>query len=211
MKYQSPIQSDLPSSSCSARVQSKLESRPSDSSDNIEQIPLAQLLSRVRPPAQTSIEPISFGNRVRLFAKGIPMFGLLVLGASLYWLMYIWDVKHLEKRTRHYRLKLRNTFMSYFRPDTVSSWEVWRRSECAHCGACCEILWRCPFLKENDEGVSSCSVHDKRPITCRTFPVDPWSVDMISEETRPCSYEFIHTTSSSANVDSSTSASISSL
>ncbi|TNE48843.1 MAG: YkgJ family cysteine cluster protein [Deltaproteobacteria bacterium] len=132
-------------------------------------------------------------ERFQLFMKGIPMMFALVIGATAYWMFYLWDFKNLERRTRHYKLKLFNTWMTYFRPVSVNQWEEWRQHECEHCGACCEILWRCPFLKTNEDGNSHCSVHSKRPLPCRTFPIDPRSVELISKHRKAeaaCSYRF---------------------
>lgn len=147
-------------------------------------------LSQVRDKEPVSIP---WQQRLILFLKGIPMFSGLLVMATAYWLFFLWDRKNLERRTRHYRLKLSNTWLTYFRPVKVAQWEEWRQSECAHCGACCEILWRCPFLKTEADGNSHCTIHIKRPLPCRTFPIDPHSVELISknrEVERTCSYRF---------------------
>lgn len=150
----------------------------------------AHQLSQAKNKAPVSI---AWSQRLVLFFKGIPMVLGLFLMATGYWLLFVWDIKNLERRTRHYRLKMFNTWTTYFRPGTVAQWEEWRQSECAHCGACCEILWRCPFLKTDEQGNSHCSVHSKRPLPCRTFPIDPHSVELISkfrDVERSCSYRF---------------------
>ena len=48
-----------------------------------------------------------------------------------------------------------------------------RQGECDRCGACCKILFACPFLVEDESGVSKCSVYDHRPPACRLFPMVP--------------------------------------
>jgi Fe-S-cluster containining protein len=47
-----------------------------------------------------------------------------------------------------------------------------RQGECNRCGACCKIVFKCPFLLE-DAGVFTCSVYDHRPPSCRLFPMLP--------------------------------------
>jgi hypothetical protein len=48
-----------------------------------------------------------------------------------------------------------------------------RQGECNRCGACCKILFTCPFLVEEKGGVFTCSVYDHRPPSCRLFPMVP--------------------------------------
>jgi Fe-S-cluster containining protein len=51
--------------------------------------------------------------------------------------------------------------------------ETARRGACDRCGACCKILFNCPFLAEDESGKFSCSVYDHRPPSCRLFPMVP--------------------------------------
>jgi len=48
-----------------------------------------------------------------------------------------------------------------------------RKGECNRCGACCKILFGCPFLVESENGLFTCSVYDHRPPSCRLFPMVP--------------------------------------
>ena len=48
-----------------------------------------------------------------------------------------------------------------------------RQGECTRCGACCKILFACPFLVEDERGMFTCSVYDRRPPSCRLFPMIP--------------------------------------
>jgi Fe-S-cluster containining protein len=48
-----------------------------------------------------------------------------------------------------------------------------RQGGCDRCGACCKILFACPFLVENEGGTFTCSVYDHRPPACRLFPMIP--------------------------------------
>lgn len=45
-----------------------------------------------------------------------------------------------------------------------------RRGECNRCGQCCKLPFPCPFLRFDDEGLSSCSVYHVRPPSCRKYP-----------------------------------------
>jgi hypothetical protein len=48
-----------------------------------------------------------------------------------------------------------------------------RRGDCNRCGACCKILFACPFLIEGKDGTFTCGVYDHRPASCRLFPMVP--------------------------------------
>ncbi len=45
-----------------------------------------------------------------------------------------------------------------------------RRGACNRCGACCRLPFPCPFLRVDDEGLSSCAVYHLRPASCRKYP-----------------------------------------
>ena len=45
-----------------------------------------------------------------------------------------------------------------------------RRGECNRCGACCKLPYPCPFLRFDDQGLSSCAVYHVRPPSCRKYP-----------------------------------------
>jgi hypothetical protein len=60
-----------------------------------------------------------------------------------------------------------------------------RQGECNRCGACCKILFKCPFLVE-DKGSFSCSVYDHRPPSCRLFPMVPADL----REVDRCAFSF---------------------
>ena len=55
-----------------------------------------------------------------------------------------------------------------------------RQGQCNRCGACCKILFRCPFLVE-DEGAFTCSVYDHRPPSCRLFPMVPTDLGEVEQ------------------------------
>jgi len=151
------------------------------------------------------------------YIKGAVSFGFLLITGPLFCLVMLWDVKGITRRFRHLPIKLRNTWYSYFDLDYVAKMEAQRKNECNHCGACCEILWRCPFLQDEgqtkpksffemvltpftptrtEKKPSRCSVHQTRPLPCRTFPIDPKTVEVIEKDRTPgkgCSYRFEET------------------
>lgn len=45
-----------------------------------------------------------------------------------------------------------------------------RSGECNHCGKCCRLPSKCPFLKLKSDGVSYCAVYFFRPPNCRKYP-----------------------------------------
>jgi hypothetical protein len=62
-----------------------------------------------------------------------------------------------------------------------------RQGECNRCGACCKILFRCPFLGSDAEGQYVCRIYDKRFAQCRLYPLH--AADLLELEDK-CSYTF---------------------
>jgi uncharacterized protein len=62
-----------------------------------------------------------------------------------------------------------------------------RKGECNRCGACCKILFQCPFLGTDAEGQYTCRIYDKRFAQCRLFPLRAQDLRELGEE---CSYTF---------------------
>jgi hypothetical protein len=56
-------------------------------------------------------------------------------------------------------------FATSFLPVAVN-----RRGACNRCGECCKLPYPCPFLRYDEEGLSSCSVYKLRPPSCRKYP-----------------------------------------
>jgi uncharacterized protein len=61
-----------------------------------------------------------------------------------------------------------------------------RQGECNRCGACCKILFRCPFLGTDAQGQYTCRIYEQRFAQCRMFPLR--SRDLL--EVEECSYTF---------------------
>ena len=45
-----------------------------------------------------------------------------------------------------------------------------RRGECLSCGACCKLPYRCPMLRDRDDGSTYCAIYPVRPPSCRKYP-----------------------------------------
>jgi uncharacterized protein len=62
-----------------------------------------------------------------------------------------------------------------------------RKGECNRCGACCKILFRCPFLGTDAAGQYVCRIYDYRFAQCRLFPLHARDLLELGEQ---CSYTF---------------------
>jgi hypothetical protein len=62
-----------------------------------------------------------------------------------------------------------------------------REGECNRCGACCKILFRCPFLGEDKDGQYTCRIYEQRFEQCKLFPLHPADLREVAE----CSYTFV--------------------
>lgn len=69
---------------------------------------------------------------------------------------------------------------------------VGRTGECGRCGLCCRILFNCPLLTTDADGLPSCSGYARRPGVCRGFPYDQRDVDDIAamDADATCTYQF---------------------
>lgn len=97
-------------------------------------------------------------------------------------------VEDARLRARQAQGKLRRFVSANFRKEEVIEALSLRRGECNRCGACCELLFKCPFLKKQDDGTSLCGIYEDRPNQCRLFPITRRDL----EEVRGvCSFYFI--------------------
>jgi putative zinc- or iron-chelating protein len=97
-------------------------------------------------------------------------------------------VEDARFRARQAHGKLRRFVSANFRKQEVIESLSLRRGECNRCGACCEILFKCPFLKKHDDATTTCGIYEDRPNQCRLFPIEKRDL----EEVRgTCSFYFI--------------------
>lgn len=91
-------------------------------------------------------------------------------------------------RARQAQGKIRRFVNTNFRKQSTVEALALRRGDCNRCGACCELLFKCPFLKKNPDGTSLCGIYESRPNSCRLFPIEQRD---ILEVRGTCSYYFI--------------------
>jgi hypothetical protein len=97
-------------------------------------------------------------------------------------------VEDARIRARQAHGKLRRFVNISFRKHDVVAALALRRGECNRCGACCELVFKCPFLKKHSGGSSTCGIYENRPNACRLFPIEKRDI----EEVRgTCTYYFI--------------------
>lgn len=97
-----------------------------------------------------------------------------------------WDIR---RRFAALRLKIRDTTWTYFKPKETARNLAMRQGDCNRCGACCQILYRCPFLRETEDGFM-CGSYESRCDQCATFPIDPHSLVLLQRMGITCSYTF---------------------
>ena len=91
-------------------------------------------------------------------------------------------------RARQVHGKLRRFVITNFRRQETIAALALRRGDCNRCGACCELLFKCPFLKKHNDGTTTCGIYENRPNSCRLFPIERRDID---ELRGTCSYYFI--------------------
>jgi Putative zinc- or iron-chelating domain len=97
-------------------------------------------------------------------------------------------ISDAKLRARQAQGKIRRFVNTNFRKQETIAALALRRGECNRCGACCELVFKCPFLKKNPDGSSLCGIYDNRPNSCRLFPIEQRD---IREVKGTCSYYFI--------------------
>jgi hypothetical protein len=97
-------------------------------------------------------------------------------------------VEDAKLRARQAQGKIRRFVNTNFRKQEMVAALALRRGECNRCGACCELLFKCPFLRKEPNGSSLCGIYDSRPNSCRLFPIEARD---IREVRGICSYYFI--------------------
>ncbi len=93
---------------------------------------------------------------------------------------------NLELMGRQLRGKVRRFFQAKVLEQDTEALLARRRGDCNRCGACCKILFRCPFLGTDAEGQYTCQIYEKRFAQCRLYPLH--SQDLL--EVKECSYTF---------------------
>ncbi|MFQ5456804.1 MAG: hypothetical protein ACE5EA_11510 [Nitrospirota bacterium] len=85
-------------------------------------------------------------------------------------------IRRLSKSNPSYLSKLNNKMRRFFiceiDKEYIKEQKKLRMGDCLLCGKCCQLVFRCPFLKDSD-GYPICHIyHKKRPKPCSAFPID---------------------------------------
>jgi hypothetical protein len=94
---------------------------------------------------------------------------------------------NLELMGRQLCGKVRRFYQAKILKQDTESLLARRQGECNRCGACCKILFRCPFLGTDAEGQYTCQIYEKRFAQCRLYPLH--ARDLL--EVKECSYTFV--------------------
>src|SRR3954471_12228755 len=97
-------------------------------------------------------------------------------------------VEDAKFRARQVQGKVRRFVSANFRKKEVIEKLALRTGECNRCGACCEILFKCPFLKKHGDGTTTCGIYEDRPNQCRLFPIEQKDLREVRGQ---CSFYFI--------------------
>jgi hypothetical protein len=83
--------------------------------------------------------------------------------------------------------KARRAWLGNFRPEYIQkAIQDTRTGDCHRCGACCELIYKCPFLGRDGQNLPYCRVYgDLRPANCRNYPFDA-----VDSEIDKCGYKF---------------------
>ncbi len=83
--------------------------------------------------------------------------------------------------------KARRFYLGTFKPEYIQeAIAKTREGECHRCGACCELIYRCPFLGRDGQNLPYCRVYGElRPANCRNYPFD-----IRDAEIDRCGYKF---------------------
>jgi hypothetical protein len=87
--------------------------------------------------------------------------------------------------------KVRRFYYWTLRKDYITRSHARRRGECTRCGACCKLMFRCPWLDESS-GLPACIRHETRPMNCKVYPIDEADIadrDSVRPD-RKCGYSF---------------------
>jgi|GEM_PF-948681 len=97
-------------------------------------------------------------------------------------------------RSTHPWWSIYRTILSNILPDNILyRWQPYRQGECNRCGACCKILFHCPFYVETEKG-GHCSIYNTPYAmkACLNFPVNPGDLAEIQRAIAPtvCAFSF---------------------
>jgi uncharacterized protein len=84
------------------------------------------------------------------------------------------------------RGKVRRFVQANFQKQDIEGLLSQRKGDCNRCGACCKILFQCPFLGQDAAGEYTCRIYEKRFSQCRLYPLHAQDLREVPE----CSFTF---------------------
>ncbi|MBI3544498.1 MAG: hypothetical protein HY075_14600 [Deltaproteobacteria bacterium] len=82
--------------------------------------------------------------------------------------------------------KIRRGYFAVFHADYVKANIQERQGECHRCGACCKLVYDCPFLGHDAHSLPYCRIYgDLRPGACKNYPFD-----RVDAEIEQCGFKF---------------------
>jgi hypothetical protein len=83
--------------------------------------------------------------------------------------------------------KLRRFYLGTFKQEYIQkAIAETRTGDCHRCGACCELILKCPFLGRDSQNLPYCRVYGElRPANCRNYPFD-----VVDSEIDQCGFRF---------------------
>ena len=89
--------------------------------------------------------------------------------------------------TSEFLRKARRAWFSIFHRDYIKkASKVTREGECHRCGACCKLVYACPFLGHDAQNLPYCRIYgDLRPGACKNYPFD-----RVDSEIEQCGFKF---------------------
>jgi hypothetical protein len=104
--------------------------------------------------------------------------------------MRAWLEKKLKEKGKVSQIlrRMRRGYYGVFKKDySAQTIAETRQGDCNRCGACCELVYRCPFLGKDAENSPYCRIYGGlRPANCHIYPFDA-----LDSEIEECSYTFI--------------------
>ncbi len=87
-------------------------------------------------------------------------------------------------RLRNLKGEVRRIFFNYVMRSYVRRQLQMRKGSCMQCGKCCSLVFRCPFLNQENR----CAIYHKGRFShCKTFPLDQRDLRDIGGQ---CGYYF---------------------
>lgn len=88
------------------------------------------------------------------------------------------DSTNFPRQSLSTRLRLlwgtpRRFYLNVFRPGYVRRSLAQRQGACRRCGACCQLVVKCRFLKRDQAGLPACRIYNIcRTKNCSNFPIN---------------------------------------